>query len=256
MKKPNKTYGQNWLTSPQAVAKIVETAEIKKTDIILEIGPGTGLLTKNLLATGAKIIAIEKDPSLITNLEETFKNELASGQLKLILGDFLELSPTVFPKKYKVVANIPYYITGQIIRQLLENINQPESAVLLVQKEVAKRIVGENNKESLLSLSVKAYGEPKYIQTIKAGSFYPKPKVDSAILKIDNISKQFFKNMDEKTFFEMIKAGFAQKRKLAKNNLGLNGEDLVNCGSPENARSEDISLSQWQSLYKYYANKK
>lgn len=258
MKKiPNKTFGQNFLTSEQAVKKIIETAELKpgNKETVLEIGPGTGNLTKALLKTGAKVIAIEKDTELVEELKKQFQTEIQTGHLTLIAEDFLEYPLSSLPKKYKTVANIPYYITGQIIRKLLSANNQPELAVVLVQKEVAERIA-RSKKESLLSLSVKVYGQPKLIQTVKAGSFYPKPKVDSAILKIENISKNYFKGLDEKTFFEMLKRGFAQKRKLAKNNLGLTEENLSDCGLPTNARCEDIPLENWQCLYKHYANKK
>ena len=261
IKKPKKSLGQNFLTAQSVVDKIIETAKLDSKDIVLEIGTGKGILTKSLLEKAKKVISIEKDDELISYLQEKFKDEIKNGKLILVHGDILTFDFEKYGLKnnnYKIVANIPYYITGEFLRSILSSDIQPKSMVLLVQKEVAERIA-RNKKESILSISVKAYGEPKYIQTVKAGSFVPPPKVDSAILLIDNISKLFFSKDGpcwglEKRFFEILKTGFAHKRKLLSGNLSIfmDKEKLKiifkQLGITEKARAEEISLNQWGKL--------
>ncbi len=244
-----KSLGQNFLNSQSAIAKIVETGKVAKEDLILEIGPGRGALTKALLQAGAKVFAVEKDAELIPFLTEKFSPEIASGQLTLVHDDILNLDFSDF-ETYKLIANIPYYLTGQIIRYFLETKHQPKLMVLMLQKEVARRIVASNHKESLLSISVKAYADPKYIKTIPAGNFTPAPKVDSAILLIENIDKNNFQQyrIEEKAFFEILRRGFAQKRKLLKNNLSLTEEQLNNLGLSTNIRAEELTTNQWFQL--------
>ncbi len=163
-------------------------------------------------------------------------------------GDIREFDPSALPKIYKLVANIPYYLTGEIFRTFLETTNQPRSVTLLVQKEVAERIA-RSKKESILSLSVKAYGEPKYEFTVPKGAFVPAPKVDSAVLTIKIISRKSFKNKKlEDKFFELVKAGFAGKRKKLGAKLKRAGVTLV--GELAHARAEDLSLSDWLALIK------
>lgn len=228
--------------------------------VVLEIGPGKGFLTEALLeAVGkeGKVIAVEKDDNLVEELKTKFQDPIKSGQLELIHGGILELPEGRLPYSYQLVANIPYNITGKIIRAFLEAEKQPKAMVLMLQKEVAERIVARNGKESILSISVKAYGEPKYIQTVKAGSFFPKPKVDSAILAIKNISRQNFLNLDTKCpsetetkFFKIVKKGFAHKRKLLRGNLGCSKELLKKCMINHKARAEELTLDQWLYLSK------
>ena len=219
-----KSLGQNFLTSESAVDTIIDAGDVTGDDIVLEIGPGKGMLTKKLLIFAGKVIAIEKDTTLVEFLKEKFVNEIKNNKLDLVERDILDFDPEIlefYKEPYKLVANIPYYITGQLIRKFLETTNQPSLMVLMLQKEVALRIVARDKrsfdsaqgKESILSISVKAYGKPKYIQMVKAGSFSPKPKVDSAILLIDNISKEFFEDFSEEDFFKMVHAGFKSKRK-------------------------------------------
>jgi len=228
-----KSLGQHFLTSQSAVDKIVDVSDPSGDDIILEIGPGRGVLTEKLLLFAGKVIAVEKDDGLFEFLKERFKKEIENGKLDLIHGDILDFDPNIFSfykdLNYKVVANIPYNITGAILKKFLSAEYQPECMVLMVQKEVAERIVAKDKKESILSLSVKIYGEPKYIQTVKAGSFFPAPKVDSAILLISDISKGFFlltpsvnggkEAGREGRFFELVRAGFKSKRKKLISNL-------------------------------------
>lgn len=254
-----KSLGQNFLNSPHAIQDIVEAGEIKDGDSILEIGPGKGALTSALLKTRAHVFAIEKDDRMIPFLQEKFAQEISNNKLTLIHGDVLEMEiKSIIPSSYKLIANIPYYITGEIMRRFFEEDHQPELMVLMVQKEVADRIVSRDQKESVLSISVKIFGEPKYIRTVKASAFIPAPNVDSAVLQIKNISKKFFQenNIDERKFFELLKAGFAHKRKFLSKNL----EDAApkeriekafgSIGIDAKARAEDLSVSNWKQLVK------
>lgn len=248
-----KSLGQHFLTNTNIVSSLVDAGDVSERDTVLEIGPGKGILTAELLKTGALVIAVEKDRELIPVLEEKFKKEIAGKQLTLMLGDILDSAPMI-PGSYKIIANIPYYITGAIIRKFLTAEHQPSKMALLVQKEVAERIIARDKKESLLSVSIKAYGEPKYIKTVKAGSFTPPPKVDSAIVLIDGISRDFFRGISEDRFFEILHAGFAHKRKQLFGNMRavfdekLLEENMVRCGVPKNARAEDLSLQDWKCL--------
>ncbi|OHA60137.1 MAG: ribosomal RNA small subunit methyltransferase A [Candidatus Vogelbacteria bacterium RIFOXYD1_FULL_46_19] len=245
-----KSLGQNWLVSQSALQKIIDAASLKPGEQVLEIGPGRGALTERLLAADAKVTAIEKDRRLMEPLAEKFKVEIEKGQLTLLECDALDLPPNLLQAlaPYKLVANIPYYITGEIIRQFLEAEHQPTQAVILVQKEVADRIVALNHKESILSLSVKAYGVPKLIAKVPRGAFRPVPNVDSAILAISDINKNYFGDFTEKAFFDLIKKGFAQKRKLLRSNLNLAEGVLTSWDLPEKSRAEDLTLTDWQNL--------
>ncbi len=265
--KAKKSLGQNFLKSKIALLAMVKAGEISEKDTVLEIGPGQGALTEKLLETGAKIIAVEKDDRLIEFLKEKFAKEISSEQFKIIHGDILDLDLNFLTaNSYKLIANIPYYITGLIFRKFLSGSIQPEKIVILVQKEIADRIIARDGKESLLSLSVKVYGNPKKIMKVEKEHFSPKPKVDSAILLIDNISKNFFteiaheKSADlvasEEKFFEVIKAGFAHKRKFLIANLkeigqGKNLREIFYASKiPEKSRSEDLKLEDWKNLVK------
>ena len=250
-----KSLGQHFLKSERALNTIVESGHVAIGDSILEIGPGTGALTKKLLESGASVVAVEKDDELFRLLKDLYKKEIGNGKLVLVHGDILEhdLSKLV-PSKYKLVANIPYNITGAIFKKFLEVEKQPETIVLLVQKEVAERIVARDGKESILSVSVKVYGKPRYVEKVLAGSFLPPPKVDSAIIAVENISKEFFEKSSEKRFFEMLRAGFKSKRKKLSSNLGeIFGKDrvekiFVELGLDKNIRAEDLSISDWKKL--------
>lgn len=248
-----KSLGQNFLKNKTIISEIVKAAEITTRDTVLEIGPGEGVLTEALLATGATVIAVEKDDRLIDLLNEKFSNYRAGGKFTLIHQDILDFYPQENELKageYKIIANIPYYITGQILRQFLESNYQPKAMVLMVQKEVAERIVTRKSKESILSISVKAYGEPKYIRTVSRGNFNPAPNVDSAVLLISHISKQYFSDISENRFFDIMKKGFGQKRKMLKGNLGINEEILQQCDISPKARAEELNLEQWKKLIK------
>ncbi len=249
-----KSLGQNFLISPAPIRRMLEEAKVKTGDTVLEIGPGKGILTSSLLGAGAKVIAIEKDNELIPLLSEKFKEEIKNGKLTLICDDIVNFKFEI--KNYKLIANIPYYLTGEIIRLFLTSENQPESISLLLQKEVVERIVAKNGKESILSISVKVYGVPKYLGTVKKGLFRPIPNVDSALLYIDRISKDFFKDLSENRFFEIVKLGFAHKRKKLISNLKeLSGNKNIekifsDLKIDTNTRAEELTLSDWKSLTK------
>lgn len=264
-----KSLGQNFLKSQVALNKMLLAGEVKNTDTVLEVGPGKGILTEKLLAVAKKVIAVEKDDRLIPLLQEKFAEEIKKGQLEIIHGDILNLTPTpsLFnerEKSYKIIANIPYYITGQFLRKFLETDLQPEKIVLMVQKEIAQRIVANDGKESLLSISVKVFGKPKMVMKVDKENFSPAPKVDSAILLISDISKKLFteNKISEKDFFKILHAGFAHKRKMLLGNLReyfkkhpdkstKNLEELfLNCKINDKIRSEDLKISHWVDLIK------
>jgi len=268
---PKKSLGQNFLNSPKALADIISASELKAGELVLEIGPGRGALTARLLETGAKVVAVEKDETLAEYLSEMFENEISSGQFELVVGDILEIGKQVFEAlgglgsvegdhlHYKLIANIPYYITGQIFRMFLEGKKsvedcllhkQPTLMTLLVQKEVAERVVARDKKESILSMSVKAYGTPIYVSKVLAGSFVPAPNVDSAILCIKNISKKYFvdNNILEEKFFAVMKAGFAHKRKMLVGNLREAGFVVPESYKDNKARAEDLVLEDWVEI--------
>ncbi len=252
-----KSLGQNFLTSEAAIFKIVQAANITPGEKVLEVGPGKGVLTKALLTAQAEVIAVEKDTRLIEELNQKFSEYISKGQLKVIEKDILETSPEELgleKGKYKVVANLPYYITGQFLRTFLSGNIQPEAMVLLLQKEVVERIIAQDKKESLLSLSIKAYGIPKKITVVNRGSFQPAPNVDSAVIAIENISKNFFDTISEERFFEVIKAALAHKRKiLASNLIAISDKEkvssaLASAEVPEKSRAEDITLEDWKKI--------
>jgi len=265
MIRPKKSLGQNFLKSQGVVRVIVATARLEQSDIVVEIGPGKGVLTKQLLESidpkkGGRVIAIEKDNRLIEILNNKFVDEIESGGLVVVHDDVLKIDLANLRKeynfsKYVVVANIPYYITGEFLEKFLSSDHHPSKMVLLLQKEVVDRIMARDEKESILSASVKAYGTPLYIKKVNAESFSPKPKVDSAILLIDDISKDFFGSMNEKEFFRIVKAGFAHKRKVLVNNLREVAEKekiskaFEYCGINEKIRAENLTLASWKCLF-------
>lgn len=265
-----KSMGQNFLKSKEAIFKMCEAGEVISTDTIVEIGPGKGVLTEKLLEKSGMVIAIEKDRDLVEILKEKFVKEINSGKLLLLNEDVLNFDPKLYGLNeggYKIIANIPYNITGSIIRRFLSEVNRPNTMTLLVQKEVADRIVARDGKESILSLSIKAFGTPKYIMKVHKRFFSPSPKVDSAIISIYNISSGKFNNKnEEKVFFEIIKTGFAHKRKVLHKNL----EDLE-VGLPNieklkekigkifkilsldnKVRAEDVPFDKWFYLSKLF----
>jgi len=242
-----KSLGQHFLMHARIAERIVKVAELAPDATVLEIGPGTGMLTRELLPRVKEVVALEADGELFEKLQAEFAEEIAGKKLKLIHGDIRTFNVSLLPEGYALVANIPYYLTGEIFRKFLEAENQPSAMTLLVQKEVADRIVARDGKESILSLSVKAYGTPKYEFTVKRGAFRPAPKVDSAVLAIRDISrKNFATKKEEERFFALLHAGFAHKRKFVRKNLAEAGLSADNI--PEKARAEDVPLVAWLVL--------
>ncbi len=259
-----KSLGQHFLKARGIVREIVSAGEIKKGEMVLEIGPGKGILTEALISAGAEVIAVEKDKSLFSLLKEKFADEVKNGQLTLLNADVLDFDFKCYKlhvTSYKLVANIPYYITGEILRKFIGGKAKPSRAVLLVQKEVAERIVARPKpldsalgKESILSISVKIYGSPKYLGKVPAKYFSPAPKVDSAILLIENISSPFNREVEEKKFFKAVKKGFSHKRKMLLGNLKTEfaekslGEAFQTCGLDKKIRAENLTLENWKCL--------
>jgi 16S rRNA (adenine1518-N6/adenine1519-N6)-dimethyltransferase len=259
--KPKKSLGQHFLTNLGVVKKIIDAGDIHADDLVLEIGPGKGVLTQKLLVLTRKVVAVEKDDALHELLKTSFAGAIASGRLDLIHADILHWnipSYNLQATTYKLVANIPYNITGAILQKFLSSATPPEMMVFLVQKEVAERIVARDHKESLLSISVKVYGTPHLIARVGAGSFFPKPNVDSALLKIDGISKVFFADgISEGAFFDFLRAGFAHKRKLLANNIkgyfrttkSLE-QALASAHISSKSRAEELAPQSWKHLFR------
>lgn len=252
-----KSLGQNFLNNPHIINKIIDVAEPVNQHLILEIGPGDGALTGLLLQRGAQVIAVETDDRMIDLLSEKFSSYIQSGLFGIIGADVAEWDEAAFAQEagdYSIIANIPYYITGLIIRKFLTSVTQPQSMTLIMQREVADRIMARDGKESLLSIGVKAYGVPEFHGVIKRGNFTPAPKVDSAILRISDISRDFFSDCSEENFWQLVKAGFAHKRKQLVTNLkGIISrevfEDFCNKHNlPLAVRAEDMTLDMWKAM--------
>lgn len=259
--KPSKRLGQNFLIDDSVLKKIIEAAELFSDDTILEIGPGLGILTIELAKRVGKVIAIEKDKELMRILN----NELRIMNIKnveIIQGDILKIPDYQLPViSYKIVANLPYYITSPVIRKFLEAEQEPKLMVLMVQKEVAQRICATPPHMNLLAVAVQFYAEPKIISYVNKNSFYPQPKVDSAIIKI--IPREF-PEIDTEKFFKIVKAGFSTKRKFLINNLSRELK-IENCPPAEQAgklkivfdqmglgqklRAENLSIDEWLKIY-------
>lgn len=239
----------------------MQTAEVSDRDTVLEIGPGTGILTRALARAANKVIAVEKDQRLTTILTGMFEEEDVKN-VEIVAGDILRLlAPNLVWGKYKVVANIPYYLTSRLLRLLLEATPRPELIVLTVQKEVAERITAKPPHMNLLALSVQTFGKPEVIKSVPASCFSPAPKVDSAIIKISDISDRFFgeHNIAPDDFFTLLRCAFGQKRKILINTIGAPksvGDKkritalLPRLGLSANARPEELSLKNWADLAK------
>ncbi len=253
-----KSLGQHFLNSDHIPKKMCDAGGVQEGDTVLEIGPGTGILTRELLDRGAKVVAIEADPRAIESLEESFTDEIAQKLLTIHLHDARKLNPADFNlenQAYKVVSNIPYYLSGLLFRLMLDTPCQPNTLVFLIQKEVAERIA-RDKKESLLSLSIKAFGDPSYICTVKRGHFTPPPKIDSAIVAVTEVGMQRFDGVSSADFFRLIHLGFGQKRKQLLGNLSKDfsreqlEEVFVKIDLPLTVRAEDVTLETWLNLTK------
>lgn len=249
--RPSKTLGQHFLVDRDSLNDIMKAGELTAHDTVLEIGPGLGVMTIPLTGRVKHVIAVEADKGMTELLaRDRPKN------LEIVEQDFTKFDLTQLPKNYKVVANIPYYLTSKIMRLLLESPNPPKVISVLIQKEVAHRIAAAPGSMSVLALSVQYYGKPEVVGEVERHKFWPPPKVDSAILKVALYDKPIF-SADTGKLFRLIKAGFGEKRKMLRNSLagGLNisielAAGLVKqAGLVPTARAQELSLGQWEKLY-------
>ncbi len=258
-----KRLGQNFLIDDKVMDAMIGVANLKKDDFVLEIGPGLGFLTEKILSLAGKIIAVEKDPQLYQTLTQDFKNQ----KIKFINGDIFSINlekHRLKDLKYKIVSNIPYYLTSRLIRYFMENSIRPSVMAILVQKEVADRVIAEAGSHSLLSLSVQFYGKAEKIMDVGSAAFSPAPEISSAILKITLYQKPVFEDVDIKLFFMMLKIAFASRRKQLHNNLaaGLRissaevKEIFKGIGIDPLARAQDLNLDNWRGIYTNLRQKK
>lgn len=254
---PKRSLGQNFLTDATHLDRIAAAADLSADDTVLEIGPGPGTLTARLAAQAGTVIAVELDDRLIDLLRSYFAG---APHVRIIHGDILELDPAALlpagTAAYKVVANLPYYITSAVLRKLLEATQPPQLAVVMVQKEVAQRICAQPGDLSLLAVSVQYYAVPRLVQHVPAGAFYPRPKVDSAVLRLEVRAEPAVADVSPARFFRVVRAGFGQKRKQLGNSLsaGLGlpkpavAAALHTAGIDPARRAETLSLAEWGAL--------
>lgn len=256
---PKKSLGQNFLFDEGLLGRIVAAAELSPEDEVLEVGPGLGALTRPLAAAARRVVAVELDGRLLPVLESEL-NGLSN--VELVQGDVLELAPADwFAAPYVVVANVPYYITGAILRHLLGSQPRPRRLVLTVQREVADRLTAKPPDMSLLAVSVQYYGRVRLVSAVRAGAFWPRPEVDSAVVRIDVEERHLWgagagqNALPEAAFFRVVRAGFSEKRKQLKNNLRQLGLDdvaiaaaLERAGIDGRRRAETLSVAEWERL--------
>jgi 16S rRNA (adenine1518-N6/adenine1519-N6)-dimethyltransferase len=257
--RPDKSLGQNFLQDDSALRKIISVSQIAPSDTVLEIGPGLGSLTRYLAISAKDVVAVELDKSLLPILSSVVKG---FENIRVIQGDILKIIIADLFKSdsYRVVANIPYYITSAIIRHLLESQPKPKSIVLTVQKEVAQRICAKPGDMSLLALSVQVFGQPEIVAEIPSDAFFPEPNVDSSVIRLDIFSEPAIPAIYLDSFFRLAKAGFSQKRKTLRNSIsaGLSisvgdAEELIKkSGIDPKRRAETLSISEWTTLTKLF----
>jgi len=251
----SKGLGQNFLEDPEALQQIAGAAEVQASDTVLEVGPGLGSLTRYLAVVAREVVAVELDARFLPVLRNVLKGY---RNVRVVQGDMLALSPAALglPEDYIVAANIPYNITSALLRHLLASQPKPRRMVLTVQKEVAQRICAAPPDMSLLALSVQVYGRPSIVAQIPAGAFLPVPKVDSAVIRTELYPEPLIDRSLLPDFFELIKAGFSQKRKMLRNALagGLHiapSEShrlLLQAGIDPQRRAETLDLREWEAL--------
>lgn len=255
---PKKSLGQHWLKDPEILADIAEAAELTGDDVVLEIGPGLGTLTSRLLARANSVTAVEFDADLARKLPGQFPGK----KLTVVNQDILQFDLNQLPKNYKVVANVPYYITSKIVEKLMTAENKPSLAVLLVQKEVAERVAAEAGNMSILSVSVQIFAEAELDIEVPRQFFTPPPKVDSQVVALRTRDNPLITPEDQRDFFRIVKAGFSAKRKKLRSSLsgGLGidksvAEELLkNAGISPDARAEDLAIEDWKRLLKGWRN--
>lgn len=254
--RPNKAFGQHFLIDRAVLEQIVATAELHEAEQVLEVGAGTGVLTRELAKQARRVVAVELEKDMLALLSETTCNY---PNVEILDRNLLYLDPQeVFATEpYKLVANLPYYITAPTFRHFLESANPPRLFVVMVQYEVAKRMVAAPGDLSLLGVSVQFYGSPRIIARVPATAFYPAPKVDSAILRLDVHEQPPLTPRERHTFFRLVQAGFSEKRKQVHNSLanGLHRKDedirgwLAAAGIEAQRRAETLSIEEWLRLW-------
>jgi len=257
-----KGLGQNFLIDRGVLDKIIAAAAVEKSDTVVEVGPGLGVLTRALAERAGKVIAVELDRNMVGLLRETLAG---LPNVEIVARDILETPPEVLvgDVPYKVVANLPYYITSPALRHFLETPRQPQSLVVMVQKEVARQIVARPPEMSLLSIAVQFYGAPKIVSYVPAGAFHPPPKVASAILRIEVLPQRRLPLDDEKAFFKLARAGFGTRRKQLANALsgGLDIDKAAAIGLLQRAgidparRAETLTIDEWLTLLRAYKDR-
>lgn len=262
--KARKRLGQHFLVDENVLQTIKSAAELTLVDTVIEVGPGLGILTRELAKLAGQVIAVELDNKLAAILKE----KLASLEnVTIINEDILHIDPVTLmpePRPYKVVANLPYYITSHVLRHFLEASVKPEKMIVTVQKEVAEAIVAVPGKRSLLSISVQFYGKPEIVSYVPAKSFYPAPEVDSAILRIDVFPRPDVAVTDEQGFFKLVRAGFTASRKQIANSLaqglGLDKTEVLTllekAGIVPRRRAETLTLEEWARLWQVFEHGK
>ena len=258
---PSKGLGQNFLIDKSVLKKIIKAANLAKKDVILEIGPGIGNLTRELAHKAKRVIAVEKDPKMVEILKETLKD---FENIEIIQGDILKIQETrcKIQDTYKIVANLPFYIAAPVIRKFLESCKvQPCTMTLMVQKEVAQRICARPPDMNILAVSVQFYAKPEIISYVSKKSFWPEPKVDSAILKITPLGKKSATaRILPEEFFRVVKAGFSQPRQMLINNLAKKleiekekiKEVLQKNKISPSQRAETLTIKDWLNLAKSF----
>jgi 16S rRNA (adenine1518-N6/adenine1519-N6)-dimethyltransferase len=256
---PKKSLGQNFLHDPNALDKILATAEVQPTDTVLEIGPGTGQLTRVLAEAARRVVAVEIDTRLQPILEAEFADQ---PHVEFVWGDFLAFDPVALAgEAYVVVANVPYYITSAILRHLLEARTRPRRIVMTIQLEVAERVCAKPGDMSLLAVSVQFYGKATFAGKLNAAVFWPRPEVESAVLRVDTYAQPPVDVPSEAAFFRVVRAGFSQKRKQLKNALagGLRldaaqlGALAAQAQIDLTRRAETLALDEWAALARAHA---
>lgn len=255
MMEPKKALGQHWLTDRSALQAIAESARLSAGDEVLEIGPGTGTLTEILLEFGAQIFALEFDQDAIKPLRQRFARQL-DAQVRIEEGDIRSFDFSRMPTNYKIIANIPYYLTANLFRLLIDTDHKPTIASLLVQKEVAQKMAAAPGKLSFVAVAMQLYYEVSLGELVPAYLFTPPPKVDSQVLVLERRAEPLFPNIDTEVFFGLIKAGFSERRKKLKTSLKTGvgsgvavGDLLDKAGINPDARAQELSLDEWYQLY-------
>jgi len=251
---PQKGFGQNFLVAENIMNKIVAAGAIQPTDTVVEVGPGLGHLTHHLVRLAGRVIAIEIDRGFVRNLRTAFNGV---PNLEVVEADVLDVDPAtlVGDQPYKVIANLPYYITTAVLRHFLESARRPAILVVMLQKEVAQRIAAPQGDLNLLAISVQVYGQPKLVTKVPAAAFYPSPNVESAVLKIETFATPRI-DVDPEKFFKVVAAGFSTPRKQIHNALaqriwlppGGATEVLEAAGIDPMRRARTVSIEEWNTL--------